>query len=398
MKLLKIIAAAAVCFLMAGCHRTDLPVHSATEQESQTAAVVQTSEPSEVLTEEQSSAEEPEENKNTGRAQEILSGMTTEEKAGQLVIGRFPGDNAAEQALKYHLGGYVMFARDFEQGNAEEIRGQIAEIQDEVSLKMLFAVDEEGGSVVRISKFPQYRDEPFPSQSEVLSSGGVEGVFEDAVMKSQLLSSLGLNMNLAPVCDLPRSVNDYIANRAFGTDADSTSAAVGAAVSAYRSEGIICTLKHFPGYGNNSDTHTGISFDERPLTEFEQLDFLPFQEGISEGAPVIMVSHNIVACVDDSLPGSLSPEMYSLLRKGLGFSGVAMTDDLSMEAVGNYCGEEQAAVTAFNAGADLLCCTDYAGAVDALVDAVNSGEISEERIDQSVTRILEMKLEYGIIS
>ena len=213
------------------------------------------------------------------------------------------------------------------------------------------------------------------------------------VINAAMQSILGAR---SPVCDLPRSETDFIYDRAFSTDPQQTSLAVGAAVESYGQSGLICALKHFPGYGNNLDTHTGISIDERPLSEITELDLEPFRAGISAGAPVVMVSHNIVNCIDDSLPGSLSGKMYAFLREQ-GFTGAAMTDDLSMDAVGEYSGENAAAVTALKAGADLLCCTDYASAAEALTAAVESGEIPEERIDEAVTRVLLMKLTYGII-
>lgn len=396
-KLRMIITAAAVITMLAGCSSTDKPVQEKPSRTS--AAVSQTAEQPEGTAEATAeiTTEPTEEAAPLTRAQEILAVMTPEEKVGQLVIGRFPGENAAQDAQTYHLGGFVMFARDFEDKSPEEIRSEIAAIQEESAVKMLFAVDEEGGNVVRVSKFAQYRDEPFPAQSEVLESGGTEGVYGDAAEKAELLGKLGLNMNLAPVCDLPRDGSDYIANRAYSTQQEEVSSAVGAAVSAYKSGNIVCVLKHFPGYGNNVDTHTGISFDQRPLDEFRALDFKPFAAGLEQGAPVVMVSHNIISCVDDTLPGSLSPEVYRLLREELGFSGVAMTDDILMDAIGEYCGEDEAAVRAFNAGADLICCTGYADAVTALREAVVSGEITQERLDESVLRILEIKLEYGII-
>ena len=232
--------------------------------------------------------------------------------------------------------------------------------------------------------------------STATSAQGLDAVSSEAQEISGLMSSMGLNMNLAPVCDLPRSETDFIYDRAFSTDSQQTSRAVGAAVESYGQSGLICALKHFPGYGNNLDTHTGISIDERPLSEITELDLEPFRAGISAGAPVVMVSHNIVNCIDDSLPGSLSGKMYAFLREQ-GFTGAAMTDDLSMDAVGEYCGENAAAVTALKAGADILCCTDYASAAEALTAAVESGEIPEERIDEAVTRVLLLKLTYGII-
>ncbi len=329
------------------------------------------------------------------RAAEILSGMTAAEKAGQVILARYPGENALSEVQKYHLGGYVMFGADFRDSTPEEITADIAAIQGASKLRMLFAADEEGGTVVRISKYPQYRAEPFPAQSEVLAQG-LDAVRSEAREISGLMSRLGLNMNLAPVCDLPRSETDFIYDRAYGTDTQQVTQAVSAAVGSYGQSGLICALKHFPGYGNNLDTHTGISIDERPLSEFDDLDLEPFRAGISAGAPVVMVSHNIVNCIDDSLPGSLSGKMYAFLREQ-GFTGAAMTDDLSMDAVGEYCGENDAAVTALKAGADLLCCTDYAAAAEALTAAVESGEIPAGRINEAVTRVLLMKLNYGII-
>lgn len=389
-----IITAALLCLGLSGCMSTDI-----NPSEIQAAAGRQDAS-AQASGEAGSTAEEKTPGEYGGdvqkRALKLLAHMTAEEKAGQLVLGRFPEENAARDAQELHLGGYTVFARDLENMTPESFSAQTEDIQSAVPVGLLFAVDEEGGSVVRVSKFPQYRDEKFPAQSEVLESGGTDGVSADAAAKSALLRSLGLNMNLAPVCDLPRSADDFIADRAFGTDCAEVSAAVKAAVGSYVKSGVICTLKHFPGYGDNSDTHTGISVDERPMSELESLDLEPFRAGISAGAPVVMVSHNIVKCVNESLPGSLAPEMYSLLREELGFGGVIMTDDLSMGAVEEYCGEDEAAVTAFLAGADLLCCTDYQGAVKSLNEAVDSGRITEERLDESVLRILEMKLAYGI--
>lgn len=384
--------------LLTGCQSTDrveehpvpsVVTSSAETQDSGSAA------PPVATTEETESSEAPSVSSVDQRAAEILSGMTAAEKAGQVILARYPGENALSEAQKYHLGGYVMFRADFRDSTPEEITADIAAIQGASKLRMLFAADEEGGTVVRISKYPQYRAEPFPAQSEVLAQG-LDAVRSEAQEISGLMSSLGLNMNLAPVCDLPRSETDFIYDRAYGTDTQQVTQAVSAAVGSYGQSGLICALKHFPGYGNNLDTHTGISIDERPLSEFDDLDLEPFRAGISAGAPVVMVSHNIVNCIDDSLPGSLSGKMYAFLREQ-GFTGAAMTDDLSMDAVGEYCGENDAAVTALKAGADLLCCTDYAAAAEALTAAVESGEIPAGRINEAVTRVLLMKLNYGII-
>lgn len=404
MKLRKL-AAAVLSLILTGCVSTQRDINP---QENAPETAASTTE-QQVTTEEKEppgSAELPgtaevppttEEPAPTDLAHRLLAGMTTEEKTGQVVLARYPGIMAQGALEEYHLGGFTLFAADFENSSPEKLAQELSGLQESAGIPLLFAVDEEGGTVVRVSKFPQYRDEMFPAQSEVLASGGVQGVYSDAAEKSELLRSLGLNMNLAPVCDLPRSESDYIFDRAFGTDVQTVSDAVASAVSGYCDSGMICALKHFPGYGDNLDTHTGVSVDSRPMSELEELDLRPFLAGINAGAPVVMVSHNIVECVNAELPGSLVPEMYSLLR-GLGFDGVIMTDDLAMQAVGEYCGENTAAVKAFLAGADLLCSSDYEKAVSALNEAVQSGEISRERLDQSVLRILEMKIKYGIIT
>lgn len=199
-------------------------------------------------TEQSVTVESPAEDSGTPeqRAAEILSGMTAAEKAGQVILARYPGENALSEAQKYNLGGYVMFGVDFRGSTPEEITAEIAELQSASKLRMLFAADEEGGTVVRISKYPQYRAEPFPAQAEVLSQG-LDAVSSEAQEISGLMSSMGLNMNLAPVCDLPRSETDFIYDRAFSTDPQQTSRAVDTAVESYGQSGLICALKHFPG-------------------------------------------------------------------------------------------------------------------------------------------------------
>lgn len=389
---LRSLLTAALALALTGCMSTqrEIPVPEFPSAESSGISSTSSAESAEPTGTAESSPEDA--------AHRILAGMTTEEKVGQLILARYPGSAFAPGVLETcRPGGFMLFAQDFQYSAPEDTAAELSALQQSSGIPLLLAVDEEGGTVVRVSKFPQFREEPFPAQSEVLASGGTEGVYSDAAEKSALLRSLGLNMDLAPVCDLPRSESDYIYDRAFGTDADEVSAAVESAVRGYADSGTICVLKHFPGYGGNLDTHTGISRDSRPLTELESLDLAPFRAGISAGAPVVMVSHNIVECIDAEAPGSLSPEMYALARS-LGFDGVLMTDDLSMQAVRDYCGEGNAAVQAFLAGADLLCSSDYEKDAPALMAAVNSGEITQERLDVSVLRILTMKLDHGIIT
>ena len=343
---------------------------------------------SEEVTEEAQEVSEP------TAAELLLSEMSLREKVGQMIIARCPEKNAVSEAEEWQLGGYILFARDFKGETPDSLREIIAQYQSVSEIPMLIGVDEEGGDIVRASKYGQFREEPFPAPMELYNEGGISAVISDAAEKSDFLAELGINMNFAPVCDLPRSESDYIYDRTFGTDAAVTSECISAVVDTMNDAGMISVLKHFPGYGNNVDTHTGIAYDEHPLSEFRELDLLPFSAGIEEGAPCVMVSHNIIMCLDDALPASLSPAVHELLREELGFEGVIVTDELSMGAIEDFTGAESAAVLAVKAGNDLLCVTDYVSAIEAILAAVESGEISEERIDSSVLRILEMKEEY----
>ena len=156
-------------------------------------------------------------------------------------------------------------------------------------------------------------------------------------------------------------------------------------------------LKHFPGYGGNADTHTGSAYDERPYETFTESDFLPFEAGITAGAGAVMVSHNIVACMDDTAPASLSAPVHDILRDELCFNGVVMTDDLNMQAVLQYAGGEDAAVLAVLAGNDMIITPNMEEQALAVRSAVEDGIITQERIDESVLRILVWKMNLGII-
>ena len=340
-------------------------------------------------------AEEPD--PIAARAQELLGGMTLEEKVGQMFIARCPETDAAQLAADYHLGGYILFGRDFKDKTAEQVTADIQSCQDAAEIPLLIAVDEEGGTVNRVSSNPNLRSSPFRSPQALYSEGGLELVRSDAQEKCRLLESLGININFAPVCDVSQDPADFIYDRTLGRDAQETSQYVAAVVETMAEEGMGSVLKHFPGYGNNTDTHTGVAYDDRPYDTFLTSDFLPFQAGIAAGADMVLVSHNIVSAMDEASPASLSPEVHRVLREDLGFTGVIVTDDLVMDGVRDFAGDDEAAVLAVQAGNDLLCCTDFQTQVPAVLAAVESGEITEEQIDAAVLRVLTMKLRLGIL-
>ena len=331
------------------------------------------------------------------KAQELLDGMTLEEKVGQMFIARCPETDAAQLAADYHLGGYILFGRDFKDKTAEQVTTDIQSCQDAAEIPLLIAVDEEGGTVNRVSSNPNLRSSPFRSPQSLYSEGGLELVRSDAQEKCRLLESLGININFAPVCDVSQDPADFIYDRTLGRDAQETSQYVAAVVETMAEEGMGSVLKHFPGYGNNTDTHTGVAYDDRPYDTFLTSDFLPFQAGIAAGADMVLVSHNIVSAMDEASPASLSPEVHRVLREDLGFTGVIVTDDLVMDGVRDFAGDDEAAVLAVQAGNDLICCTDFQTQVPAVLAAVESGEITGEQIDAAVLRVLTMKLRLGIL-
>lgn len=333
--------------------------------------------------------------------EELLAGMTLEEKVGQLFFVRCPADRALEDISAYHLGGYLLFTRDFQDaaGNwltAEVFQAKVASWQEAAAVPLLIGVDEEGGSVVRASRNPNL----FPlgrcrSPQWIASHARDHGdVFaEDAWEKNSTLRRFGINVNLAPVCDVSTDPHAFMYDRTLGKGAEETADYVDSVVTAMSDSGIGSVLKHFPGYGNNADTHTGVAVDGRPMEEFEASDFLPFRAGIAAGGDktAVLVSHNIVACMDEALPASLSPAVHQILREELGFDGVVMTDDLAMAAVAAYAKDGAVAVMALEAGNDLIITTDYRTQIPKVVEAVREGRLDEATVDAACRRVLRWK-------
>ena len=328
----------------------------------------------------------------------LAADMTTAEKVGQLFFVRCPETGAAEDVAAYHPGGVLLFGRDFEGKTYGQVRAETDGLQAAAEIPLLIGVDEEGGTVVRASSNRHLRAQKFPSPQALYRAGGMEAVAADAAEKSSFLLGLGINVNFAPVCDVSTDSGDFIYDRAFGQDAAATSDYAKTVTAAMDAAGIGAVMKHFPGYGDNVDTHTGIAVDQRPYETFETSDFLPFAAGMTSPTAAVLVSHNIVVSMDETLPASLSPEVHRVLREELGFTGVAMTDDLAMDALAQYSADGSAAVLAVQAGNDMIVTTDYESQIPAVIAAVEDGRISEERLDEAVTRVLAWKIRLGLIA
>lgn len=326
-----------------------------------------------------------------------MSGMTPEEKIGQMFLACCPSSKQISDIMQYRPGGYLLFSSDFADKTADEVRAAIQSYQDASVIPMLIATDEEGGTVVRVSKNPALRSSPFASPQELYGTGGMQLVLEDAEEKSRLLKSLGINVNMAPVCDVSENPEDYIFERTLGKNAVETAEYIRQTVSVMEQQQIGSVLKHFPGYGSCGDTHSGLVTDNRPMETFMQSDFLPFSAGIESGSGAVLVSHNIVSCMDPDNPASLSPAVHDILRNTLGFEGVIITDELSMGAIAGYISPEEAAVKAVLAGNNLICSFDYRKQIPAVIEAVENGEIPVSLVDDSVRRILRWKASLGLI-
>ena len=328
----------------------------------------------------------------------LLQEMTLEEKVGQLFFPRVPEQNALEDVSAFHLGGYILFGRDTQEKTANDLIQTIAAWQAAAEIPLLIGVDEEGGTVVRLSSNSHLRSKKFPGPKKLWEQG-VDVTAADTHEKDLLLRALGFNVNLAPVADVSMNPGDFIYERTTGGDAETARAYVSTVVKMMAQDGIGSVLKHFPGYGGSRDTHTGTAVDSRDMDVFWSSDFLPFQAGMAAGGEktAILVSHNIVTSMDPNFPASLSPAVHQILREDLGYDGVIMTDDLIMKAVQDCVGEGSAAVMALQAGNDLLITLDYRTEISEVLAAVDSGELSEEAVDSACLRVLRWKAALGLL-
>ena len=330
------------------------------------------------------------------KAEEFMKGMTLEEKIGQMLFPRFNLTNYTDDIPNKKPGGFVLFAYDFV-FNETFIQQYINKSQElseaNVGLPLGLAVDEEGGTVVRVS--PYHRDEGgFPSPQQIYNESGNDGILKIDQEKRDLLRKFFLNVNLAPVADISYNSSDYIYDRTLGRGPEESAEYIEKDVEGYVNDNFTCCAKHFPGYGNNIDTHGDIAIDKRSYEQFQNEDFLTFEAAIRKQIPMILVSHNIVLCKDKKYPASLSKAWHDILRNELNYTGLILTDDLSMGAIKKYTDNISEAVLAVNAGNDILLTSDYYKHYDALMKAADDGKITEETVDKACKRIIAWKFKY----
>lgn len=330
------------------------------------------------------------------KAENQMKDMSLEEMVGQVFLARMNSSSVFYELDQYHPGGYVLFAPDFLEENKKSIREKIDSYQEKSKIPLVIAVDEEGGEVTRVSKFSSFRSSRFPSNQKLYQEGGFDLILQVEEEKIALLKEVGVNLNLAPVADVSLQEQDYMYKRTLGQNATVTSEYIQKIVKLYNEREFASCLKHFPGYGNNRDTHTGIAIDRRSYEHFLDEDFLPFQTGIKEQVPSILVSHNIVESMDHGLPASLSPKVHEILRKDLSFDGLILTDDLAMDAISKYTHSQNSAVSAILSGNDFVITSNLEEDYKAVFKAVSDKVIEKSILENAVRRILAFKYQYHI--
>ena len=336
-----------------------------------------------------------------------LSQMTLDEKICQLFfltpesfsrlsLVTKPSNALASALKKTPVGGVIFFSDHFV--SVAQTQRLCAFIQQNASNGVLFflGTDEEGGGVSRainklgLQKAPSFSD--ITDASAAYNAGSLIG--------SQL-TMLGLNFDFAPVADVRTDLDDVeITARSFGYDATQVAELTGSFTQGLTNRGIIATLKHFPGHGSAvGNSHDGKSVSTRTVKQWRSCEWLPFRSGLDAGAEVVLLSHQVAAVVDHAFPASLSPIIVTgLLRGELGFDGVVITDGLRMDAISDNYSSGEACVLALEAGADMLLLPkNFSNALEGVRNAVQSGRITEARIDESVRRILTLKDRHGLL-
>lgn len=381
-----------------------MPVESSTATPpTETVEPTETAEPS------TTEAPEPTISMEEEKAQELLDSMTLEEKVYQLFIvtpraltGFYGVDiagPATQEALQnYPVGGIIYFSENIY--NEGQISDMIRLSQEYARYPLFIGVDEEGGRVSRLSSIGVTDTlEPMATYG---AQGDTDRVREIGQTLGTQLGSVGFNIDFAPVADVVTNPNNTeIGDRSFSSDPQVAADMVAAMVEGLQSSGTISCLKHFPGHGSTeADSHEGLSVTSRTLEELQQTELIPFLAGIDAGAEMVMISHmSAPAITGDNTPCDLSPVIVTdLLREEMGFTGVVVTDSHEMGAITNYYGCGEAAVKAIAAGCDIVLMPyNLDEAVGAVLTAIENGELTEARIDESVLRILTLKYRYGIV-
>ena len=335
----------------------------------------------------------------------IEQNMTLDQKLGQMMIVQFFGPTYAldisTMISQYHVGAVLLYTVNNNITDKVQLKGLIRQMQSSSSLPMVVAIDQEGGTVDRLKAL----DGPRPAAADIGATNDPSKAMAEGIQDAQDLASYGFNLNLAPVVDITNVYNPQLYGRTYGNNAALVTRMAQAYLQGLQQSGkVLGTLKHFPGLGDvGVDPHSGVPNLYRSKSDLDAIDWAPYRALIQQGdVHAIMVTHEIVHAIDDNRISSLSPKVVTgILRDELGFQGVIMTDSLTMEGITAYYTEGQAAAIAVEAGSDLLMGArnpaEVATMIEGIKQAIASGAISQQRIDDSVRRILMLKSQMGLL-
>lgn len=370
----------------------------------------------EVQEKEKQEVEDQKEEDPKHQVEKLLSSMSIEEKVAQLfvvlpeqLVGNVSHVTAAGEATREAInnrpvGGIVYLESNLV--SPQQTKTMLQNVQkysmDRLDLPMLLCLDEEGGQVTRLAGKAGFDLPVYDNMSVIGSQGDTEQAYQMGESIGQYLYDLGFNTDFAPVADvLTNPNNQVIRYRSFGSDPETVKDMTDAVSRGLASKKILATYKHFPGHGNTAaDTHAGYAYSNKTKEELYRCELIPFIQGIEDEVPFIMMGHiSLPNIVGDDTPASLSKTIVTdLLIDELGYKGIIITDALNMGAVSQQYSSAQAAVKALNAGVDMLLMpADFNTAYQGVLAAVQSGEISEERINESVKKILKTKMSMDIV-
>ncbi|GAC1393500.1 MAG: hypothetical protein NVSMB38_21770 [Ktedonobacteraceae bacterium] len=337
----------------------------------------------------------------------IMQKMSLDQKLGQMMLVQFVGPvyslELSTMVKQYNVGSVLIFAANQNIESKAQLKGLIQQMQVDSPIPLAVAIDQEGGYVDRLASLDGTR----PAAADIGATGNPDVARQAGIQDAQDLSSYGINLNLAPVVDVTNVYNSQLDHRTYGNNADLVTKMAGAYLAGLQQSGkVLGTLKHFPGLGDVAvDPHSGVPQLTRSQADLEQIDWAPYRTLIQQGNTVhaVMVTHELVEAIDNTRPSSLSYKVVTgILRNELGFQGVIMTDSLTMEGIAAYYTEAQAAALSVEAGTDLLMGANTSSVLAAMIQgikqAMNAGQISQQRIDDSVRRILLMKYQMGLLA
>ena len=332
-----------------------------------------------------------------------LSDLSLEEKVGQMIFAGIKGKvmtNETEKIISTHqVGGIILFKDNLKKANQSvTLLNAIKQENSNNKVPLFLGIDEEGG---RISRLPELTK--LPTNEEIGFRNDASFSYSIGKLLGKQLSAFGFNLDFAPVLDINSNPeNPIIGDRSFGKDAQKVSELGIQTMEGIQSEQVIPVIKHFPGHGDTAvDSHKELPIIQKSLNDLQGLELIPFKKAINQGTEVVMTGHILLPKIDPTYPASLSEKIIKgILRKQLGYEGIIITDDMTMKAIVNTFEIGEAAVSAVKAGNDIvLVAHDYANVIkakDAILQAVKTGEISEQRIDESVNRILSIKKKYNL--